>query len=285
VKKSNPSNGSSLIIVLGLVVITSLTVVLAYLYFFLADDSPIVQKTVTSNGPQMKEVLVASNAIESGAALEVSMFRLESVPVGQLAPNYISHFDQIRGGYAASYIAARQPLSLDFITMKAPVNQIQATIPEGYRAVSLSVDAITNVEGWARTGAKVDVLLASSLNSKPAITVIVQNAKVLSSGRGTGTESATMSAGSSTVTLMVTTEEAAKLQLASSSGALSLALRGDDDPVETSGVNTVTIDAVLGVLPAQTAAPVPSEGKVTVDGKKFLIINGKLVPDSALTDK
>jgi Flp pilus assembly protein CpaB len=94
-----------------------------------------------------------------------------------------------------------------------------------------------------------------------------------------------MSAGSSTVTLMVTTEEAAKLQLASSSGALSLALRGDDDPVETSGVNTVTIDAVLGVLPAQTAAPVPSEGKVTVDGKKFLIINGKLVPDSALTDK
>jgi Flp pilus assembly protein CpaB len=84
---------------------------------------------------------------------------------------------------------------------------------------------------------------------------------------------------------MVTTEESAKLQLASSSGALSLALRGDDDPVETSDNRTVTIESVLGVLPVQTPQAIPSEGTVKVDGKSFVIINGKLVPESKLTDK
>jgi Flp pilus assembly protein CpaB len=110
-----------------------------------------------------------------------------------------------------------------------------------------------------------------------------QNAKVLSAGRSTSSDLSGPLA--STVTIMVTTEESAKLQLASSTGALSLALRGDDDPVETSDNRTVTIDSVLGVLPAQTPQAIPSEGTVKVGGKSFIIVNGKLVPESKLTDK
>lgn len=269
---------------LGAILFFSLSVVVWYFYYsIVTNKGPTPPPIAAPSAPQMVDVLVSAGSIESGESLEPSMFRKESMPAGQLVPNSISSFEQIKGAYAASFIADRQPLSLDFITMKPPVNQIQATIPEGYRAVSLAVDATTSVEGWARTGAKVDVLLASTLNNKPAITVIVQNAKVLSAGRSTNSDVSGPLA--PTVTIMVTTEEAAKIQLASSSGALSLALRGDDDPVETAENSTVTIDSVLGVLPAQTALAIPSEGTVTIDGKKYLIVNGQLVPDSKLTDK
>jgi pilus assembly protein CpaB len=282
--KSNLESGSSSIILLGGLLLLSASIVAGYFYYTLVINQTTEQPKVAAPvSPGLAEVLVTVREIEAGSVLDVSMFRRESMPEAQLVPNPIYTFDEIKGAYAASYVAARQPLSGDFVTFKPPVNQIQANISEGYRAVSFAVDATTSVEGWARAGAKVDVLLASALNNRPAITVIIQNAKVLSAGRSTSSD--VLGPPASTVTIMVTTEESAKLQLASSSGALSLALRGDDDPVETSDNRTVTIESVLGVLPVQTPQAIPSEGTVKVDGKSFVIINGKLVPESKLTDK
>ncbi len=279
-----PSQQSnSLILILGTLLVLSLAVFVGYAYFFWIQQTPAVAAKPAVVAPRMVDVLVSVNSIESGAPLDPSMFRRESLSSDNLVPNTITNFDEIRGAYAASYIAARQPLSSDFITTKPPVNEIQATIPEGYRAVSLSVDATTSVEGWARSGAKVDVLLASTVNNRPAITTIVQNAKVLSAGRNTNNDGTAQIA--ATVTIMVSVDEAAKIQLASSSGVLSLALRGDEDPVESPDNVTVTIDSVAGVVPSQTPFAVPSEGKVTIDGRHYQIVNGRLVPDATLTDK
>jgi Flp pilus assembly protein CpaB len=145
----------------------------------------------------------------------------------------------------------------------------------------LGVDNTTSVEGWARAGAKVDVMLASSINGRPALSMIIQNAKVLSAGRVTsGQNTAENQQVASTVTIMVTIDEAAKLQLASSAGVLSLSLRGDDDTIESAANTSVLIDSLLAVEGPKGPAPVTSEGRVTVEGKVFLIVNGKLVPES-----
>jgi Flp pilus assembly protein CpaB len=278
-----PQRSNGPLIIFGVLLSASLAVIIAYVSLFLMTPAPTGSSVAPKNNPKIVDVLVAQQAIESGVPLTPSMFRKERVPSESLVPNTISNFDEIRGAFAASYIAARQPISSDFITMKAPVNQIQATIPEGSRAVSFAVDLTTSVEGWARSGAKVDVFLASAINNRPAITTIVQNAKVLSAGRNTTNEGVSQVA--STVTIMVSVDEAAKIQLASSSGVLSLALRGDEDPVESPENVTVTIDSVVGVLPSQTPLAIPSEGKVVMDGRRFQIVNGRLVPDAALTNK
>jgi pilus assembly protein CpaB len=271
------------LIVFGVLLAASAAVILGYSYFFLTKTPSAVEPVAQRVNPKEVDVLVTLQAIESGVALTPSMFRKERLPSENVVPNTISNFDEIRGAFAASYIAAHQPISSDFITMKAPVNQIQANIPEGFRAVALKVDVTSSVEGWARNGAKVDVLLASAINNRPAITTIVQNAKVLSAGRNTNNESSSQVA--STVTIMVSVEEAAKIQLASSSGELSLALRGDEDPVESPDNITVTIDSVLGARPVQTPFAVPSEGKVTIGSRRYQIVNGRLVPDATLTNK
>jgi pilus assembly protein CpaB len=208
------------------------------------------------------------------------MFRKESKLATALAPSALKSFDDIRGGYAASYMPAGQPVVSDYVTLKQPVNQIQANIPDGYRAVALAVDNTTSVEGWARPGAKVDVMLAAAVNGQAALSVIIQNAKVLSAGRSTGNPPAGEKAlPVSTVTIMVTVDEAAKLQLASSSGVLSLALRGDEDTIESEANTTVLVDSLLAVEGPKGPAPITSEGRVVVDGKVFLIIGGKLVPE------
>ena len=77
---------------------------------------------------------------------------------------------------------------------------------------------------------------------------------------------------------MVTVEEASKIQLASSSGVMSLSLRGDEDTVESSESTTVTIDSIFGLSAPKGTPVVGREGTVKVGSRTFEVIAGKLVP-------
>lgn len=229
---------------------------------------------------ELVDCLIAIEKIEAGAALDPTRFKKETRPVVSSGPTVVTSFDKLRGAYAVSFIAAGQPLLSDYITTKAPVNEIQANIPEGFRAVAVAVDDVSNVEGWVRAGAKVDVMLASDVAGKPAITLLAQNAKVLSAGKVTGGRSG--GAGATTITVMVTVEDATKIQLAASSGVMSLSLRGDEDTVESADNKTVTLDTVFGLLKPQSAVGPPREGRITFGGRNYVIINGKLVPEESV---
>jgi pilus assembly protein CpaB len=269
----------AVVLLSGLLLLCVVTLV-AYAFIVVDRPQPVAAAPSASIASELIDVLVPIEKIEVGTALEPSMFRKESRLATALAPNTLKSFEEIRGGYSASYMPAGQPIVAEYVTLKQPVNQIQANIPDGYRAVALSVDNTTSVEGWARPGAKVDVMLAAAVNGQPALSVIIQNAKVLSAGRSTGNQaSGEKNAPASTVTIMVTIDEAAKLQLASSSGVLSLALRGDEDTIESEANTTVLVDSLLAVEGPKGPAPITSEGRVVVEGKVFLIINGKLVPE------
>jgi pilus assembly protein CpaB len=270
-------------LLLGGVSIACLLTIVVYVLVSL-NSAPLVENAPSASvASDLVDVLIPIDKIEAGTALESSMFRKESRLAASLAPHALKSFDDIRGGYANFYMPAGQPIVAEYVTLKQPVNQIQANIPDGYRAVSLAVDNTTSVEGWARPGAKVDVMLASSVNEQPALSVIIQNAKVLSVGRNTGNQpSGDKPQPASTITLMVSVDEAAKLQLASSSGVLSLAMRGDEDTIESPANTTTLIDSLLATDGPKGPAPITSEGKVTVEGKVFLIINGKLVPEDVV---
>lgn len=239
---------------------------------------------------EMTSVLVPVQKIDQGATLEPSMFRKEMRPKVGLSSGVIKDFEQITGLYAASMIVPDQPLHMEYLTRVKPINQITEKIPDGYRAVTIRVDAKTAVEGWAVPGARVDVVWATQIQGKQAIQVIVENALVLSAdmmpemnqkqqGNAAG------SAVPSTITLQVTTEDAKKIQLASISGSLSLSLRGDRDTGRAASSAPLTVDDLLGRPKNPAAAPsVNCRGKVktcTPDGmceELCLSDDGKLSP-------
>lgn len=284
---AKPRSSQKVLLALGVVIVG---VVAALLFGVIPSGAPggavPVAATPTPPRIEMVECLIATEKIEAGSPLDPSRFRKESRPVVSGSARVISSYDKLRGAYAASFIAAGQPLLVDYVTMKAPINQIQANIPEGYRAVAVAVDDVSNVEGWVRAGAKVDVMFVSQVNNKPVIALLVQNAKVLSTGKITGaaatSESATQAGRATTITIMVTIEEAAKIQLASSSGKMSLALRGDEDTVESAESHTITLDSVLG-LSGPTPLPGPArEGRLKIGDRTFYIVEGKLIPEEEI---
>lgn len=269
------------LVVASALLLSSILLVIAYIIVGPAREPQ--RRSVVAN-TTMVDVLVAIQKIEVGTALEPSLFRKESRSTGATSPSAIRSFDEVKSTFATSFIPAGQVLLKEYLSAQQPLNQIQADIPDGFRAVSLAVDNTTSVEGWARPGAKVDVLLTSQVNSRAAITVVIQNAQVLSAGRSTRQNPQDDKGdGVSTVTLMVSVDEAAKLKLADSSGRLSLALRGDEDTIESVANSTVLLDSLVAADGPRAPAPIPSEGRVKVEGKVFLIVNGKLVPEESVT--
>ena len=287
-KRPGPGAGHNSISTLAIVALLLLCLG-TVAYYLVAAKPPqagqVALATVAQNPSETLDVLVPIEKIEVGTQLDPSLVRKETRAIIGGSANVITGFEQLKGAYAASFIAAGEPVLLDYITSNPPLNQIQAKIPDGFRAVTLAVDSTTSVEGWARAGAKVDILLSPAKSEKPSLTMIVQNAKVLSASRSTTSDPGAPPENptdQTTVTVMVSGADAAKIQLASNAGSLSLALRGDEDTVESPQNTTVGIESIVGIAAKSGPKELQSEGRVKVGGKEFLIIGGKLVsPEEA----
>jgi pilus assembly protein CpaB len=287
-KRAGPGAGHNSISTIAIVALLLLCLG-TVAYYLVAAKPPqagqVPLATVPQNPSETLDVLVPIEKIEVGTQLDPSLFRKETRAIIGGSANVITGFEQLKGAYAASFIAAGEPVLLDYITSNPPLNQIQAKIPDGFRAVTLAVDSTTSVEGWARAGAKVDILLSPAKSEKPSLTMIVQNAKVLSASRSTTSDPGAPPENptdQTTVTVMVSGADAAKIQLASNAGSLSLALRGDEDTVESPQNTTVGIESIVGIAAKSGPKELQSEGRVKVGGKEFLIIGGKLVsPEEA----
>ncbi len=203
--------------------------------------------TVVINQPIARvEVLVPKMEVISGSVLSADMFRTISLPESQVNRSAIRSFSEIDGFFAKTLLVPEQPLTRDFLTPIKPASDVISEIPEGFRAVTIRVDARTSVEGWARAGARVDVVWSSVVNGKPTISVIVENAKILSAERqiappaeNNNGEPAPMP---TTVTLLVQADDASRIQLASVSGSMSLSLRGLTDNTANKTIPLTTDD-------------------------------------------
>lgn len=258
-----------------------------------------VQQTADAN-LEFAEVLVPIQQIEPGVALEPTMFKKEKRPKLGLPPRAIKDFEEIKGQYSRSIIVPDLPLAQEYLTQVRPANTITARIPEGYRAVTINVDVRTSVEGWARPGARVDVIWASRIRNKEAVTVIVQNAVILSAERQTDTSNTPQQqpgllpgrqpppqAGvPNTVTLLVSAKDAQKIQLASTTGALSLSLRGDTDAGQGQASGSITIDQLISDNAPQDQTATgkePVQGTVRIKGpsgnyEEWVLKGGRLEP-------
>ena len=229
---------------------------------------------------RMVEVVVPIRQVNAGSELQPAFFRLERKPAVAIDDGIIRNTEQIRGFFAKTILVPGQPLHQDQIDDKRPISAISSAIPPGYRAVTITVNATSSVEGWARPGSFVDIVWASDIRGQKGVTTIVQNAKVLSSDRMVDPNNPEMPV-PSTVTLLVTAKDAQKIQLARTTGELSLSLRGDEDPGRSEQGGSITVnDLLAGNSQPQRRVQVPNtKGTLTVGGRKWAVgANGELMP-------
>ena len=243
-------------------------------------------KTVKVEKPapiEMVDVLVPVREIEPGKPLDPALFmRVKRSRVG-LPPDSLLSYDELAGQYARSLLTPHQPVLKSTITNRPPQNQVIENIPEGHRAITISTNATSAVEGWARAGAHVDVHWITDVLGKKSANLIVQNAKVLSAERQFDPRAEPNAPIPTTVTLLTNERDAQKVLLASTGGQIVLALRGATDTGKAStNVTTSDFESILPRGNSESQYAEGLEGLVTFreeDGERreFAVYKGKIM--------
>jgi len=291
--KPNYNTASRVKVLIGLL-FTFVFVLVGVLVFMVKDSEnvsePVVNTAVASSPvTAMIPILVAAQRIEGGSRLQPHMFtvqdvRPELVPEGAINARERS---TVVGKFARIMIGANLPIIKDSIVTEPPIAAVTSHIPPGYRAVTISVDARSGVEGWAMAGTRVDVLWTyTDRSGNRKVGTIVYFSKILSvsgvTAAGAGAKGGGKRApGGTTVTLLVTEVDAKKIELARTTGALSLSLVGDNE-TGSAGSNREPID-ITDLLPSSNSGEeehVPDGVMYSTDPKtgrqiKYELVGGR----------
>jgi pilus assembly protein CpaB len=113
------------------------------------------------------------------------------------------------------------------------------------RALSVRVNEVIGVAGFTVAGTRVDVIVTLRDGDKSTSRVIVSNVQILTAGPSYDVEKAKEGNAmtSNVVTLLVTPDDAERITLAQTAGALMLALRNplDVNPTETKGARMASL--------------------------------------------
>jgi pilus assembly protein CpaB len=220
----------------------------------------------------MRKVVVAKVDIPLGTKLVTEQLATAQIPSDATPDGAFDSADKLVGRVVTVNVAAREPVTDFKLAPEGSAAGLSAVIPEGYRAMTVKVDDVVGVAGFARPGALVDVVVViqptdnTTGGTGPVSKIVLQNIKVLASGQNidqpkNGDRDAQQV---KAVTLQVTPEQAEKLALASSEGKLQLVMRNsvDQDDEKTTGVDKRTL------LGGEHAAPQPDPGSLKSEQPK-----------------
>ena len=138
--------------------------------------------------------------------------------------------DKILGRAAMVRIFPRQPITEGQLAPVCSAGGLTNCSADGYRAMTVKVDDVVSVTGFATPGLLVDIVVTiippdNSKQREKVSKIVMQNVKVLASGGGCEFRHEKEVKRAKAVTLQVTPEQAEKLALASSEGKLQLVMR------------------------------------------------------------
>lgn len=215
-------------------------------------------------------VAVAKADIPIGTKIIQEQITEAEFPSNAIPDGAFENPQKLIGRVAVVQIAAREAITDSKLAPEGTDGGLSATIPEGYRAMTVKVDDASGVSGFIQPGAIVDVVVVidpkeNSINQDPISKVVLQNIKVLANAQNIDKpkderEATTVKA----VTLQVTPEQAEKLALAANEGKLQLIMRNsiDQDDTQTTGINKRSL------LTGERANPIPDAGSLKSEQPK-----------------
>lgn len=236
-------------------------------------------------------IVVAAADINLGQRLAPEMLKLIDWPADSVPRGAFFDPQKLSGRVLKSSVLVGEPVSEAKLAPSGTLGGLSALIAGGKRAITVRVNDVVGVAGFALPGNYVDIIVSMQKDAAPSTIVqreqniskiVLERILVLAVAQEVNRDE-TKPKVVNAVTLEVTPEQAEKLDLARSVGTLSLVLRNqvDPDPVRTSGATKLTLLPEDAPKPAPKPAPVaprpaPQAQKVAVQAKRDCIgvING-----------
>jgi pilus assembly protein CpaB len=190
-------------------------------------------------------VAVAAEDLPMGTLLTKEHVKLVGWPAANPVQGSFSSPDALVGRGLVQPVKANEPLTESKLAAVGAGAGLPPSIPPGMRAVSLRVNEVIGVAGFTVPGTRVDVLVTLNKGEQSIARAVVSNVQVLTAGTRFDQQQAKdgQPIPSTVVTLMVTPDDAERIALAQSTGAIMLVLRNPLDivPTETRGIRMASL--------------------------------------------
>lgn len=250
---------------IGLVVVGIVAALCVGVLVMAAQAGAFGKKTV-AQAPQPVDLVVAAKDLRAMSMIDASCVTTRKVERSDLPPDALSSPSQVIGKVASLQMLEGQPFTKKCLTNDSAGLSVAAVIPQGKRAVSLSLPDHAALQGLLYPGSQVDVVVSLRLprqegqsEQEAVSTAMLENIQVLEVGglsimSGSVQPEASASVSSSQklkVTLLVDVAQAEILQLAAEHGTVNLAMRNPLD--STSNPLHLTLLSQLAMGVAQKA--------------------------------
>jgi len=214
---------------------------------------------------EMRDLVVATKPLPVGSTIKPDDVKVVKVPAVHFPKGGASRVEEVIDRPVVSNILFDEPVHLGRLAERGSGLGLAPIIPEGMRAVSIRVDQVVGVSGFVMPGMRVDVLLTGNPpEGEGKITVtVLQNIQVLSADQKMEPDARGQAINATTVTLLVTPQQAEVLTLAANEGRVQLVLRNgaDQQLAKTEGMTTAELYRRLGAKPpAPPPRPSPPQG-------------------------
>jgi len=190
-----------------------------------------------------RRVLAAAKYIPAYTRLDEGSIVWREIPDEYLSKGAIEKADEALDMLTLAPLSAGEPVLFNKLARAS--QSLAAAVPEGLRALSLGVDAVSGVAGLIRPGDRVDVLyLNAEGEGRSMAATLFQCVRVLAVGSQYAPDEKGPAEGGSTVTLALSPGDSEIALFAQSHGRLQLSLRASGDR-ETEALRTADFSSVL----------------------------------------
>lgn len=202
------------------------------------------------------KVVVAAIDMDAGSKLNVEVLSTVDWPSGSMPPGAVQDLNLLKDRVIKVSLLRGEPIIDGKLAPIGTLGGLSAVIAEGKRAMTVRVNDVVGVAGFALPGTYVDVMVntqkdkeGNSAEGRQISKTVLERVLVLAVAQEAGRDD-TKPKVVSAVTLELSLEDSERLDLARSIGTLSLVLRNqiDSKTVSTAGI---TKSQLFGDAPAE----------------------------------
>jgi pilus assembly protein CpaB len=238
-----------------------------------------------NSGSTGSQIVVAAADINLGQRLRPDLLKLAEWPARSLPPDAVRDPQKLTGRVLKSSMFPGEPVTEAKLAPEGTLGGLSAVIVEGKRAITVRVNDVIGVAGFALPGNFVDIIVNTQKDAVAAgrdpreqtiSKIVLERILVLAVAQEVSRDD-TKPRVVNAVTLEVTPDQAENLDLARSVGTLSLVLRNQVDPkagaTEGATKHTLLAEAVPP-KPAPVRKPAAARKAVQQQRNCVAVIDG-----------
>ena len=227
----------------------------------------MASKWLTQRASNVNKIAVVAHEVNLGQKLNPEMLKLVDWPANSIPPDSFKDLAELNGRVTKVSLQVGEPIMGSKLAPIGTQGGLSAVIAEGKRAITVRVNDVVGVAGFALPGNFVDIIVNTQKDvgnnenrqSQDISKIVLEHILVLAVAQEVGRDE-TKPKVVNAVTLEVTPQQAEMIDLARSVGDLSLVLRNQADP-ENSETIGVTKNSLLDIqvepAPAVVIASTP----------------------------